>query len=198
MCKLSFVLSLALGAATLAGCDQDGTPAPTPAPAPPANPPAQPQASGTGVTPTSEEMRRTAGTAADTAKAAADGAANTVTGAAKSAADAATGTADAAKANADNGAANAAAAAADSPAAKEGQTLIDQVNRYIKERKFEDAEAALKKLEAMKDQLPASLSAQLPTLRKSLDTAKTFIGTGTGTPAAPGGTELPKPPGLNK
>jgi small-conductance mechanosensitive channel len=173
MSKSQLVWSLALGAALLVGCEKEETKTPTPPAAP-----AQPQATGTGVVPGQEEMKKAAGNAADTAEKAAGEASKTAGDTAKAADDAAKGAADAAKAT-----------ATDSDMAKEAQTLLDQVKTYIGEKKFDDADAALKKLEGMADKLPATISGQLPALRKSLDAAKALGG---------GGGELPKVPALGK
>jgi hypothetical protein len=198
MLRSSFVLSLALCAAVLVGCEKDDTQPSTP-PAP-TNPPAQPQATGTGVVPSGEQMKKAGDAATDTAKTAAGNASKTAGDIAKGAGDAAKGATDTAikapDAASASGTADAAAATAkDSAAAKEAQTLLEKVQTYIKEKKFDDADAALKQLEGMQDKLPESVKVQLPTIRKSLDTAKSLTGS---TPAAPSGAELPKVPGLNK
>jgi hypothetical protein len=180
MSKSQLLWSLALGSALLVGCEKEETKTPTP----PATPPAQPQASGTGVVPGTDEMKKGADAATNTAKTAADNASKTAGDTAKAADDAAKGAADAAKAT-----------AADSAMAKEAETLLEQVKTYIKEKKFDDADAALKKVEGMKDQLPANISSQLPTIRQSLDAAK---GAAKALEGAGGATELPKVPSLGK
>jgi hypothetical protein len=198
MFRSPYLWALTLGAALTVGCNQEETTPSTP-PAP-TNPPAQPQASGTGVVPSGEEMKKAGDAASDTAKTAADNASKTAGDIAKGAGDAAKGATDAATKAPDaasaKGAADAASATAqDSAAAKQAETLLEKVQTYIKEKKFDDADAALKQVEGMQDKLPASVKAQLPTIRKSLDTAKSLTGS---TPALPTGAEVPKVPGLNK
>jgi len=177
MLKSSFVWAFALGAALLVGCSKEET-TPTPAPTP-SSPPKQPQA-GAGA---GEEMKKADAAVSDTANKGADTAA-------KTAGDTAKGVADAAKTGTDT------AAKAVSAADTEANTLMAQVNQYIKDKKFDDADAALKKLEGMQDKLPESVKTQLPTARKAIDAGKALLGGST--PAAPSGAEVPKVPGLSK
>jgi hypothetical protein len=201
MLKSSFVCAFALGAVLLVGCNKDET-TPTPPPAP-TNPPKQPQASGTGVAPAGEEMKKaandTANKAADSAAKAGSDASKGLNDVARNTADAAKGTAEAAKSSATDAKAStdaAAAKATDSAAGTEAMSLWNQVSQYIKEKKFDDADAALKKLEGMQASLPDTIKTQLPTARKAIDAGKGL--TGSGTPAAPSAADLPKVPGLNK
>jgi hypothetical protein len=70
------------------------------------------------------------------------------------------------------GADAAAEAAATNPAVADAQTKLNQVTQYIKEKKFDLAEAAMKQLEANKASLPAVVQSQLANTRTMLDTAK--------------------------
>jgi hypothetical protein len=65
--------------------------------------------------------------------------------------------------------------------ATEAQKYVDQVSEYVKDKKWDLAEQALTKLEAMKDKLPAEWAAKIADARKMLDTAKKAVG------AAPAG-----------
>ena len=68
---------------------------------------------------------------------------------------------------------------------------MKQVTDYMQQNKLDDADGALKKLEAMKGKLPQSMQDQIAALRPKLDAAR----------AAMGGAKLPdasKLPGLPK
>jgi hypothetical protein len=67
----------------------------------------------------------------------------------------------------------AAGASAAEALAAQAQTLIDSVNQAIKERRFDAAESALQKAEALKDQLSSALQAKVDAARKALESAKT-------------------------
>ncbi len=65
------------------------------------------------------------------------------------------------------------------------QTLLEQVQAAIKDKKWDDADALLKKLEDMKDKLSPDLQKQIATLRTAIDAGKA-------TPKLPGGLGLPE------
>lgn len=54
----------------------------------------------------------------------------------------------------------------------EAKSLMDQVKDAIKNKKWDDASAALKKLEGMKDKLPASWQDELKSLQAAVDAGK--------------------------
>jgi hypothetical protein len=56
--------------------------------------------------------------------------------------------------------------------ATQARSLLTQVLDYIKAKKWNDADAALKKLEGMKDSLPQQLRTQIDSARSSLDGAR--------------------------
>lgn len=62
------------------------------------------------------------------------------------------------------------AAVADATA--EATKLLDQVKAYVKDNKWELADTTLAKLEGMKASLPATITDQLPNLRKAIDAGK--------------------------
>lgn len=64
------------------------------------------------------------------------------------------------------------AAAAVTAAAAEAQSKLDQVFQYVKEKKFDLAETALKELEARKASLPTAIQDKLGAARTALDAAK--------------------------
>ena len=68
------------------------------------------------------------------------------------------------------------------------QELMDQVAQYMKDKKWSDAESALKQLEAMKAQLPVEWQKKIDALRASLTSAK----------AAGGDIKAPELPGMTK
>lgn len=57
-------------------------------------------------------------------------------------------------------------------ASAEATKLLEQVQGYIKDHKWELADTTLTKLEGMKASLPATITDQLPTLRKAIDAGK--------------------------
>jgi hypothetical protein len=69
-------------------------------------------------------------------------------------------------------------------ATKDAQTLLDQVQQYVKDKKWDDAEAALKKLDGMKDKLPGDWAAKIEAARTALNAAK-------GAGSLPGGGAVP-------
>jgi hypothetical protein len=60
----------------------------------------------------------------------------------------------------------------DQTATADAQSTLDKIQQYIKDKKFDDADKALKTLEDKKDSLPKSIQDQLPGLRKVVDAAK--------------------------
>ena len=66
--------------------------------------------------------------------------------------------------------------------AKESQSKLDEITQMIKDKKYDAADAALKKLEANKASLPEALQGKLGGLRTSLDAAKAMNGAGTSIP----------------
>ncbi len=71
------------------------------------------------------------------------------------------------------------------------QAKLTQVTEYIKDKKFDMADATLKQVEAKKDSLPASLQPKVDSLRKMLDAAKTTSETGITVPST-----MPTIPGM--
>jgi cysteinyl-tRNA synthetase len=69
-----------------------------------------------------------------------------------------------------------AAAGNTAQADKDAQALIDQVNAAIKDKKWDNADAAMKKLDASKAQLSDAMKKQVDELKKALDVAKTAAG----------------------
>ena len=55
---------------------------------------------------------------------------------------------------------------------QEAQSKLDQISQYIKDKKFDLAEAALKQLESSKTSLPQAIQEKLPAARMALDAAK--------------------------
>ena len=58
----------------------------------------------------------------------------------------------------------------------EAQKYIDQINAFIKDKKWDEADGVLKKLEAMKDKLPAEWAAKVESAKQMLDKAKAAVG----------------------
>jgi hypothetical protein len=54
----------------------------------------------------------------------------------------------------------------------EATTLMDQTVQYVKENKWDLADASMKKLDAMKDQLPESLKPRYAQVKTMYDSAK--------------------------
>jgi hypothetical protein len=123
--------------------------------------------------------------AADATKSAAEGAADSVKSTAGDAADATKKQAEAAGDAVKKSADAAAESAAASPAAAEATKQIEQVMKYIKDKKYDLAETTLKKLEDNKASLPAAVQGQLTNARTMLDTAKKAAGAVPAAPAAP-------------
>lgn len=57
----------------------------------------------------------------------------------------------------------------------EAQKYLDQATEYVKEKKFDLADEAVKKLEALKAKLPAEWAAKIDQARSMLDTAKKAV-----------------------
>jgi hypothetical protein len=55
---------------------------------------------------------------------------------------------------------------------EQAQKLLDEVTTYVKDKKWDLAEEALKKLDALKAQLPAEWAAKIDQARQALTTAK--------------------------
>jgi hypothetical protein len=156
MLKSVFCVTLAFGAAALVGCKDDETKTATPAEsAPPTTMPAAPEV---------------------TTPPAATQPASEVTPPAAPALPAVP-AAPAAAEVAPPAFPTASSAAAANP---EAQTLLSQVEDDIKNKNWDDASAALKKLVAMKDQLPQSVQDQIANLQKTVDAGK--LGGGLGIP----------------
>lgn len=68
-------------------------------------------------------------------------------------------------------------------ATAEAQKLLDQVTEYVKDKKWDLADEALKKLEAMKASLPAEWASKIDQARSAFTTAKTAA---SAMPAMPG------------
>jgi hypothetical protein len=79
-----------------------------------------------------------------------------------------------AAANAGTGALNAAKEAGAELGAQ-AQRLYDQAETYIKEKKWNDADAVVKQLEALKAKLPAEWQARVENVRQSLDNARKAV-----------------------
>ena len=77
--------------------------------------------------------------------------------------------------------------------AKEAMGKLDDVTQLIKDKKYDMADGALKKLEENKAALPEAVQGKLPEVRKALDAAK-LLG---GAPKLPD-VKIPEVPGLNK
>ena len=56
---------------------------------------------------------------------------------------------------------------------KDAAKKLDDIKQYIADKKFDQADAALKTLEGMKDKLPQAVQDQLGNVRSLLDKAKT-------------------------
>ena len=67
-------------------------------------------------------------------------------------------------------------------AAKDSEAKLDEIAQLIKDKKYDVADAALKKLEDNKASLPEPVQGKLGDLRKSLDAAKALGGTGVQVP----------------
>jgi hypothetical protein len=81
------------------------------------------------------------------------------------------------------------APAMSTPSASDAQGQLDQITQYIKDKKYDMADAALKQLEANKASLPASIQPQVDTLRQTLTAAQAGNGMTMPTvPAIPGST----------
>jgi hypothetical protein len=65
-----------------------------------------------------------------------------------------------------------ATAAATDATTAEATTLMDQTVQYVKENKWDLADASMKKLDAIKDQLPESLKPRYAQVKTMYDTAK--------------------------
>ncbi len=157
MLKPVFCVSLALGAATLVGCKDDETKTPAPAAVtPPATMPAASDAATPPATqPTAEvpavpPAPTVPAVTPPTAPAVTPPAAPAVT--APAAPEVTAPTADAVD--------------------PEAKGLMDQAEDAIKNKKWDDASAALKKLEAMKDKLPQSWQDKLKSLETAVDAGK--------------------------
>ncbi len=105
--------------------------------------------------------------ASDAAKDATEASKDAAVNAAEASKEAAASATEAAKA------ANAEAAATLTDAEKQAQTWIDQVMTDIRAKKFDSAEAGLKKLEEIKASLPESLQGKINSLRDALTAGKT-------------------------
>lgn len=75
----------------------------------------------------------------------------------------------------------------DAPSA-DAQSMLDKVEAAIKDKKWDDADSLLKKLEAMKDKLPADMQTKLGTLRTAIDAGKNLKLPG-GLPGLPDGNK---------
>ena len=145
-----YLAALSLGAALMAGCNKEEEKAPAPAPANTTS------NAGTRAEEMAKDLKETASsTAGDAQRAAAD--------AQKAAADKAA----EAKVN---------AASATEATKKEAQSLFEQAMAYIREQKWDSADGAIKKLEALKSKLPAEWQTKIDELRKQFNTAKTTLG----------------------
>ena len=161
MLKSVFCVTLALGAATLVGCKEDETKTATPpASAPPTTLPAVPEVpTAPAATQPAAEVTPPVAPAVPAVPAAPAAPAVTPPATPEAPAAAAPG------------------AAAANP---EAQTLLSQVEDDIKNKNWDDASAVLKKLVAMKDQLPQSVQDQIANLQKTVDAGK--LGSGLGIP----------------
>ena len=79
-------------------------------------------------------------------------------------------------------------------AAKDAQAKLSEVAQLIGDKKYDLADAALKKLEENKASLPEMAQSKLPDLRKSLDAAKALNGAS----KLPDVPKVPSVPDLNK
>lgn len=92
-----------------------------------------------------------------------------------SAADVSRAAAEAGQAAQEAGAAAAETGAA-AAATTEAQQLLDQAMQYIKDKKWDLAEGVLKKLDALKDKLPAEWASKIGDAHKALSAAKAASG----------------------
>ena len=161
MIKSKLLYATLFGAAMVLGACDDSTTTPS---------------GGTATTPqaseqAAEDMKKKTEDASERAKNAAEAAGSEVKKQAEAGSDALK-----------KGADSAASAVATQPAADADSAKLQQVMDYIKEKKWDLAETALKELEAKKASLPAALSGQVDNARKMLDAAKAGLGA---VPAAP-------------